>query len=284
MGAVILDSRTKPKMWGFDLGLVTPGEWDWFYNGEQAAFPMWEKQGSTIESITSPHTATVSAGTANWITGRNGPEMDFGAGSLAFTVDQAALIAAMVAAPGFSFSVYCNASSFASNKAAVSLNLASDDQGDSALIFYPFDTAGATDGVEFFWNNFNFNENSGMVQASGNNQLFTFSSFSATDHRIYVDGIEVGTSSQSKTLSGFDNIVIGSWRSNSTFPFDIGAISYVHFRDQPTTFEQHAQLALDPFGPYSMIDEDVGVLISTEVLGYPRALLKRDRVRTILRM
>lgn len=59
--------------------------------------------------------------------------------------------------------------------------------------------------------------------------LFMYTQRSATDHEIFVDGVSVGTSSQSKTIPTLDETGLGHWKGTEDYP-DKGYDFRVHSR------------------------------------------------------
>lgn len=111
------------------------------------------------------------------------------------------------------------------------------------LQFYPFDVG---DGVRVHWDGVNIIDENGVDRADGLMHVFAFVNHSATDHRMYADGVEIATSSTSKTIaSGNDTISFGSM---ATILFFHGKIAEALIASRPWTAAEVALFSADPFG------------------------------------
>ncbi len=245
----------KPPRWSLDQSLVAP-EWEWFFRGLVVAYPMWEGAGDTFFSGSNDFSATFSAGTPVWSHSPEGSEIDFsGASAAAQSLD--ARLAQFSLASQIGWTIYCRATTYITTGGSTAIRSAT---GATGHILYPFDDfsgdgfrvhAGGADVI---------NENTAAL-ADGKNHLFTYSQFTSTDHRGFVDGVQVGSSSTEKTLiDNTDRLNIGAWKGDGNQSFH-GQISYVVLHNRPLTLMEHAQLSRDPFGPFRMVGNDEETLI-----------------------
>lgn len=99
------------------------------------------------------------------------------------------------------------------SKAAISWD------GTDDLLLYPFDIVGGN-GARVFWRDTGgdiINENS-VDRADGNFHRFTFVSYSTTNHRLFVDGVQAATSTANSANAGpFEGpLLIGGWAGSGS--------------------------------------------------------------------
>ena len=247
----------KPRKWNVNPGLVAP-EWRWFFRGLVVVYPMWEGVGDTFFSTNNDHSATFSAGTPVW-SHSSGLEIDFsGASAAAQSTDSS--LTQFASATQVGWTIYCRATSYILTGGSTAMR---GPTGATGHILYPFDTLSGN-GFRVHAAGTNVVNENGAALADGKNHLFTYSQFTSTDHRGFVDGVQVDSSSTSASfLSDADRLNIGAWRGDGNQSFH-GQISYVALHNRPLTLREHAQLARDPFGPFRM-DDEVGPVIGLSV-------------------
>ena len=116
-------------------------------------------------------------------------------------------------------------------------------QGTSlqSLLIYPFDSSGGNGARVYYNAGVLIDQNNGAF-ADGSWHHFLFVSRSATDHELYVDGVSVGTSATSKTLSAtLSDITIGAYHPTAQF-FD-NSIDDVRVYTRPLSSSEIATLA-----------------------------------------
>ncbi len=262
------DKFKKPERWGFDKSLVAP-EWAWL--DDTVIFPMWEGGGNTFHRANGRHSASFSSGTPVWSNDAEGPEIDFSGVSASASVDQSALSASFIGNTNFSITIRARAPAYDDGSATFSIKQASDVTASDSLVFYTYDDTAdpATNGARVFWNGFQLISENGAGLPLNKHHIFTFSSFSATDHVLFADGKQVGTQSESKTISAnTDEINFGSWQSDGTQTYN-GQISYVMLHRRAIGLAQHNQIALDPFGPFRMVEEAEWLSVAAAKLSFP---------------
>lgn len=251
------DKGRKPERWGLDPSGVDL-DWTWSHRGLVGAFPFWDRGSGTVQDIGSGgYTGTLSQmdPATDWLISSKGPVLDFDGSNDSVSVNTG-LPLRLAGKPAFTIVLLAAATVYQFPKAGLCFTVSVLDV-NKTLLMYPFDSSGGN-GLRIFWNGATIiNQNDGAV-ADGDLHSFVFLSRNSTDHEAYVNGISVGTSTTSKTLS-VDTDVLNIFNFSSAAPQHLaGQCGALLVYDRALAQSELLMLARDPFGPFR---EVVGIYL-----------------------
>jgi len=118
--------------------------------------------------------------------------------------------------------------------------------GTDDLLIYPYDNDSGN-GPRVFWRDvggsqININDGNPPV---GDYHQFTYVSKASNDHRLYVDGVEVGTSSDTGTAGPFNSVALAGWKDASQGL--TGYLEYAYIFDRALTPYEIASIHQNPY-------------------------------------
>ncbi len=244
MGAVILDGSVKPAQWGLDPGLVAP-EWEWFWNNAHIALPLWSG-GGTIARNYGIHNTTVTLTSAPW------QPSTFGIGvEIADAGDEIDLNPPLdiEAWTEFTFFAYLDFKAIIGNNPG--FWRANASSGGTT-----FNILNADDGPWIRWAGSDLIKTTSWGDMTNRGVASVGFSVGQATQTAYLDGLRTDTRTGTVTWptgSNADIYNIG-WQANTGERAN-GTWGAVYILELQMSGAQHLQLALDPFGPFRMVDE-----------------------------
>ena len=143
----------------------------------------------------------------------------------------------------YNFTIWCRCAR--RNSYAVRASIAWGGTDD--LIMVPFDSSGG-DGMRVFWRDVGGSliDQNGVTLAETGLHDFAFLSRASNDHRGYVDGVEVDTSTNTGTAGPFNSLWLGAWKDGGQ-DFSNGTIQAVYIWARALLPTELQTLHVDPW-------------------------------------
>ena len=227
----------KPTTWTVDPAKVDP-RWASFWRALVYGVPVFNGNAPfdfAGRKLLTRSTSTIARGVSDV----GGCSEGFATATVTTTMPST-----LAGASRFTVLLVCSATS---NTGTVALSIHTG--ASPALLFFPFDD-NLGDGVRIFWDGVDIINENGVDRADGKMHAFAFVNHSATDHRQYVDGKLIATSSTSKIIGASSDLI--TFGSVLNILFFHGKIALAAILSEPMAPAEVAAWSADPWGPWRL--------------------------------